>query len=167
MAPLMRQLLMETRCFAVVERGAAFAALENEVKIRELQGLHTGGAHAVPKRSSRSDTARPPPCTPPMHPLTESNREAIADLCRRHGVRKLEVFGSILRDDFDAARSDVDVLVDFQGAAKSSFGNFLALKESLEVLFGRPVDLRELDAIANRRLRRHIERSKMPLYAAA
>lgn len=39
MAPLVRQLLMQTRCFAVVERGAAFAALENEIRIRELQGL--------------------------------------------------------------------------------------------------------------------------------
>lgn len=39
MAPLVRQLLMHTRCFAVVERGAAFAALENEVRIREQQGL--------------------------------------------------------------------------------------------------------------------------------
>lgn len=38
MAPLVRQLLMQTRCFAVVERGAAFAALENEIRIRELQG---------------------------------------------------------------------------------------------------------------------------------
>jgi curli biogenesis system outer membrane secretion channel CsgG len=39
MAPLVRQLLMQTRCFAVVERGAAFAALENEIRIRELQGV--------------------------------------------------------------------------------------------------------------------------------
>jgi len=39
MAPLVRQLLMQTRCFVVVERGAAFAALENEMKIREQQGL--------------------------------------------------------------------------------------------------------------------------------
>jgi predicted nucleotidyltransferase len=47
-----------------------------------------------------------------MHPLIENNREAIARLCRLHGVRSLEAFGSILRDDFDAGRSDVDVLVD-------------------------------------------------------
>jgi len=39
MAPLVRQLLMHTQCFAVVERGAAFAAIENEQKIREQQGL--------------------------------------------------------------------------------------------------------------------------------
>jgi curli biogenesis system outer membrane secretion channel CsgG len=39
MAPLMRQLLMQTRCFAVLERGAAFAALEHEQRIREQQGV--------------------------------------------------------------------------------------------------------------------------------
>jgi predicted nucleotidyltransferase len=50
-----------------------------------------------------------------MHPLIENNLEAIASLCRLHGVRSLETFGSILRDDFDAGRSDVDVLVQFEG----------------------------------------------------
>ncbi len=47
----------------------------------------------------------------PMHRLIETNRDAIETLCRLHGVRSLEVFGSILRDDFDDGRSDVDVLV--------------------------------------------------------
>jgi hypothetical protein len=41
-----------------------------------------------------------------MHPLIDNNRQAIAELCRRHAVRRLEAFGSILRDDFDAGRSD-------------------------------------------------------------
>jgi predicted nucleotidyltransferase len=67
-----------------------------------------------------------------MHPLIENNREAIARLCRLHGVRSLEAFGSILRDDFDAARSDVDVLVEFDAQAADSFSNFLDLKQSLE-----------------------------------
>jgi len=52
-----------------------------------------------------------------MHPLIENNREAIARLCRLHGVRSLEAFGSILRDDFDPGRSDVDVLVEFEAQA--------------------------------------------------
>lgn len=47
MAPLMRQLLMQSRCFAVVERGAAFAALENELKIREQQGHDRAGQMAA------------------------------------------------------------------------------------------------------------------------
>lgn len=47
MAPLMRQLLMQSRCFAVVERGAAFAALENELRIREQQGQDRAGQLAA------------------------------------------------------------------------------------------------------------------------
>jgi curli biogenesis system outer membrane secretion channel CsgG len=39
MTPLVRQVLLQSRCFAVVERGAAFSALENEIRIREQQGL--------------------------------------------------------------------------------------------------------------------------------
>lgn len=102
-----------------------------------------------------------------MHPLIENNREAIAKLCRLHGVRKLEVFGSILRDDFDLKRSDVDVVVEFEPQTAGSFTNFLRLKESLGDLFGCPVDLLELRAVRNRRLRYYIEQSKAPIYAAA
>ena len=102
-----------------------------------------------------------------MHPLIENNRYAIARLCRLHGVRSLAAFGSVLRSDFDPSRSDVDVLVEFEPQAAGSFSNFLGLKESLEALFGRSVDLVEQRAIRNRRLRYYIERSKAPVYAAA
>jgi uncharacterized protein len=102
-----------------------------------------------------------------MSPLIEDNLEEIGRLCRLHGVRKLEAFGSILRQDFDPQRSDVDVLVEFQPQVANSFSNFLDLKEALESLFGRRVDLVELRAIRNRRLRHHIEQSKSPVYAAA
>jgi hypothetical protein len=102
-----------------------------------------------------------------MHPLIERNREAIYELCRHHGVVRLEAFGSILRDDFDARHSDVDILVEFDPAVAASFTNFLDLKQALEELFQLPVDLVELGAVRNRRLRYHIEQSKAPVYAAA
>ena len=102
-----------------------------------------------------------------MHPLIDNNREAIIALCRQHGVRRLEAFGSILRGDFDAQRSDVDFLVEFDPAVSASFENFLSLKESLEALFSRSVDLVELRAVRNRRLRHYIEQSKSPIYDAA
>lgn len=102
-----------------------------------------------------------------MSPLIADNLEEIGRLCRLHGVGRLEVFGSILRQDFDPQRSDVDVLVEFQPQVANSFSNFLDLKEALESLFGRRVDLVELRAIRNRRLRHHIEQSKSPVYAAA
>ena len=102
-----------------------------------------------------------------MHPLIEKNRVSIENLCRQHGVRRLEVFGSILRDDFNDDRSDVDVLVEFTSQAANSFSSFLDLKESLEAVFGRSVDLVELGAIRNKRLRYYIEKSKSPVYVAA
>ena len=102
-----------------------------------------------------------------MHPLIENNRKAIAELCRLHGVRSLEAFGSLLRDDLDAGHSDVDVLIEFEAEAADSFCNFLDLKKSLEALFQRSVDLVELRAIRNRRLRYYIEQSKSSIYATA
>jgi uncharacterized protein len=84
-------------------------------------------------------------------------------LCRLHGVRKLEVFGSIL-----LIRSAVMSTCSWNSShRRNSFSNFLDLKEALESLFGRRVDLVELRAIRNRRLRHHIEQSKSPVYAAA
>lgn len=49
----------------------------------------------------------------PMHTLLTHRRDQIAALCRLYGVRRLDVFGSALRDDFDASTSDVDLVVEF------------------------------------------------------
>jgi hypothetical protein len=102
-----------------------------------------------------------------MHPLIDNNLESIAELCRSHGVRSMRAFGSIVSGDFDPARSDIDMLVDFEGPSSNSFSNYLDLKESLEALFQRPVDLLENRAIRNQRLRRHIDQSKILIYGAA
>ena len=64
--------------------------------------------------------------------------EVIAEFCRRHGIRRLAFFGSVLRDDF-TPESDVDVLVEFEGPA--TFAAYMDLKFYLEDLLGRPVDL--------------------------
>jgi predicted nucleotidyltransferase len=66
-------------------------------------------------------------------------------------------FGSILRHDSDPAHSDVDVLVEFDLPGANSFSNFLKLKEALEALLQRPIDLVEPRAIRNRRLRYYID----------
>ena len=103
-----------------------------------------------------------------MPSLIDDNlAEEIGRLCRLHGVRKLEVFGSVLRSDFDPQHSDVDMLVEFEPRVANSFANFLDLKEALERLLERPVDLVELHTVRNRRLRHYIEQSKSPVYAAA
>lgn len=63
----------------------------------------------------------------------------IADLCRSHRIRKLSIFGSILRDDF-RPDSDIDVLVEFEPGATPGFG-FFGIQEELAEILGRKVDL--------------------------
>jgi hypothetical protein len=75
-------------------------------------------------------------------------RDALAELCRRFGVERLEVFGSAARStDFDRDRSDADFLVTFTPSARNDLAAFADLKEALERLLGRPVDLVEREAI--------------------
>jgi hypothetical protein len=69
-----------------------------------------------------------------MHPLIETNREAIARLCRRFGVQRLDVFGSA-----------------------AAFDCYFGLREGLESLLHRPVDLVTVNSIRNPFFRRSIE----------
>lgn len=102
------------------------------------------------------------------HPLIAAHRAEIAALCRRFGVRQLALFGSILRPDFDPQRSDVDIVVEFSHREDASPARqYFDFKAALEELLGRPVDLVELSAMPNTRLRRAIERTQQPLYAEA
>jgi predicted nucleotidyltransferase len=72
------------------------------------------------------------------------HREELQALCRRFHVRRLDLFGSAARGDFDPKRSDVDFLVEFDRSAPlHPFDSYLGLKEALEELFGRPIDLVE------------------------
>lgn len=83
-----------------------------------------------------------------MHADIAHRRDALVALCRRHGVARLEVFGSAARGGgFDPARSDIDFLVTFTPAARDDLGGFADFKEALEALLGRPVDLVEREAI--------------------
>jgi uncharacterized protein len=99
--------------------------------------------------------------------LLEARREDIAALCRRHGVRRLDVFGSATTPAFDPERSDIDLLVEFEPSASGrTLDAYFDLKESLEALLGRPVDLVMPGAVRNPYVRADIERSQRPLYAA-
>jgi predicted nucleotidyltransferase len=66
-------------------------------------------------------------------------KEQIAAFCRRHHIRKLSLFGSVLRDDF-RCESDVDVLVEFD-LDKTPGLAFFAMQDELTTLLGRSVDL--------------------------
>jgi len=79
-------------------------------------------------------------------------RDALAAICRRHSVARLEVFGSAARgDDFDPARSDADFLVTFEPAVRNDLGALVELKDELEELLGRPVDLVEREVVETSR----------------
>lgn len=89
----------------------------------------------------------------------------LVNLCARWKVRELSLFGSALRSDFHAG-SDVDILVSFSGDATWSLLDFVAMKEELEAIVGREVDLVEEEALRNPYRRRSILESKRVLYAA-
>ncbi len=96
-----------------------------------------------------------------------SKKDELADLCRKHHVRKLAVFGSALRDDFDPERSDIDFRVEFSEVPPGkSADNYFDLISALEALFARPVDLLSSPTIRNRYLRAEIESTQKTLYAA-
>ena len=95
------------------------------------------------------------------------NSEEIANLCRRHNVRRLAVFGSILRQDFDPQRSDADFLVEFEPlSAQERMQSYLSLRAALGALLPRPIDLVEAGAIRNPYILEKIAEQQRVLYAA-
>jgi len=83
-----------------------------------------------------------------MVDVLHDKRQAIAELCVRFDVLRLDAFGSALRDDFRPGESDVDLLVE------------------LRALLGADVDLVMADAVKNRYIAREIQATKQLLYAA-
>jgi uncharacterized protein len=67
--------------------------------------------------------------------------EAIGAFCRKWGIKRLSFFGSIVRDDFDPERSDVDVLVELRPDTKARGLAFFGAEIELSEIFGRKVDL--------------------------
>jgi len=102
-----------------------------------------------------------------MPALLEDLRDEIAALCRRHHVRRLDLFGSAATPAFDPARSDVDLLVEFEPLDVGAYADaWFGLHESLERLLGRPVDLVSAEAVRNPYLRAELQRTRRALYAA-
>ena len=102
-----------------------------------------------------------------MVDVLRDKQQAIAELCARHGVARLDVFGSALRDDFRPGESDIDFLVEFaphEGYALVDA--YFGLLDELRALLGTEVDLVMADAVKNRYIAREIEHTKQLLYAA-
>lgn len=70
----------------------------------------------------------------------------IDDFCLRWNVVEFALFGSVLREDF-SANSDIDVLVTFAPGVVYTFRQLTAMQNELEVIFGRPVDLLDKEAV--------------------
>ena len=91
--------------------------------------------------------------------------DEIAALCRRWKVEELALFGSVVRADF-RHDSDIDVLVTFAPDAAWSLWDLMDMKEELEELFGRAVDLVEKRALRNPFRRHAILGAHVVVYAA-
>ncbi len=98
--------------------------------------------------------------------LIEDNRQRIATLCRKHKVKSLAVFGSILTDRFNE-NSDVDLLVDFEPVDLDKFdyvSNYFDLQDSLESVFNRKVDLVVGKGLKNKYFIANVNRTKLQIY---
>ncbi len=77
-----------------------------------------------------------------MISLVEDRVDEVGRICRRHGVERLDLFGSAAEERFDLGGSDLDFVVSFERQDPPTlFDRYFGLKEDLETLFGRGVDL--------------------------
>jgi predicted nucleotidyltransferase len=96
--------------------------------------------------------------------LIDSNKDKLYELCEKHKVQELYLFGSALTEKFQDS-SDIDLLIQFyQMDLMEYFDNYMDLKEKLEQLFKRPVDLVENQSIRNPIFRRVVDREKQLVY---
>ena len=95
--------------------------------------------------------------------------DQISEFCRKWSITRFELFGSVLRDDFDA-ESDIDVLVTFDPQRIIRLNDLLDMEDELQALFGRKVDLIKrhlVEESPNWIRRRSILGSAREVYAAA
>src|SRR5512143_3224435 len=90
----------------------------------------------------------------------------IPELCRRYGVARLELFGSAATDAFDPERSDIDFLIEFDEDPTDLFKPYFGLKEALEALFGRAVDLVMIGAMRNPYFIESVNKTRRFVYEA-
>lgn len=108
-----------------------------------------------------------PPRIPTMISLLQTRLDEIADICRQHGVERLEVFGSATRPDFDPSCSDLDFIVKFAPPHDRGYADrYLGLAEQLERFLGRPVDLLTERSLRNPIFKQTIAAERQTIYAA-
>lgn len=102
-----------------------------------------------------------------MIPLVEEKQKNLIAVCRRFGVRKIELFGSAAGEGFDAETSDLDFLVTFDDVGPGRYADsYFGLLEALEGLFQRRVDLVVSSVVQNPYFLEEIAKTRILLYAA-
>jgi len=101
-----------------------------------------------------------------MASILDPHLAEIAELCRRYGVQRLELFGSATTHAFDPRTSDFDFLLEFKAGPSSLFERYFGLKESLEALYGREVDLVMVGAMKNPYFIDSVNKTRQLVYAA-
>ena len=92
----------------------------------------------------------------------EQFRNRVQAVCRELSLRRLDLIGSAVRDDF-SEKSDIDVLVTF-ASDERLFERYFSLKERLEEIFNRKVDVIEERAIKNPYFKQAIEKNRIRIY---
>lgn len=102
-----------------------------------------------------------------MNRVIEEKRHELELVCRRHHVRRIELFGSATESNFDPAKSDLDFLVTFEELDPNSYADtYFGLLEDLQKLFQRPVDLVMESSIQNPYFRQSVDATRTLVYAA-
>ena len=102
-----------------------------------------------------------------MNLVSRHNAEGAA-LCRRFGVRRLKLFGSVATGQDDPTESDVDFLVELETLPDGTYADaYFGLLESLETLLQRPVDLVVATTITNPYSRQSVDETKTLVYGRA
>jgi predicted nucleotidyltransferase len=95
----------------------------------------------------------------------ESKSDEIAAVCLQLVIKKLFVFGSVLRDDFRPGESDIDLLVEFGPVEVTNlFYLYLDAREAFHKIFQADVDLAMQDAVKNKIISRETDRTKRLVY---
>lgn len=98
--------------------------------------------------------------------IIDETKEQVSELCEKHGVKELYVFGSVLREDF-GRHSDIDMAVVFsRSGVAGSFDQYFDFKAELEQLLGRTVDLVCAASVRNSVFRQELDETKRLIYAA-
>lgn len=102
-----------------------------------------------------------------MNKIILEKQSQLIELCKKYHAQRLEVFGSVTRNDFDPATSDLDFLVEFDEVGVGNYADcYFGLLAKLESLFSLPVELVVASSVKNPYFLQNIEKNRALLYAA-